>query len=339
MKFGLMLRPQDPPHGESIGRRWQECLTAAEVADQAGFDGVFVPEHHMRPDGHSSASLVACAALAARTQRIDIGTACLLLPYYHPIQVAEQAALVDVISGGRLRMGCALGAVPDELDLFGLEQSTQVSRFEESIDLIQRAWAGEHIDHDGDNFRVRGHIAPLPPAAQIWLGATSAKGAKRPGRLGLPWLADSLHSMTVLENWAASYRESAEAHGNAEKTEIVLMRDGWVGDSLDEVEQLWWPTIGDWYWSYFSNAPQRVLDHEPSLEGVTEAREFTFDGHRADRLVVGDPEQCIETIRGFRERLDFDYLIMSLRMPAGPSHADELRCIRRFGADVISAFR
>ncbi len=113
MKFGLLFRPQDPPNAENIGRRWQETLDAAQAAEEAGFDGVFVPEHHMMPDGYLPAPLVACGALAARTRRVDVGTTVFLLPYYNPVQVAEQAAMVDVISGGRMRRtGPSCGSAP-----------------------------------------------------------------------------------------------------------------------------------------------------------------------------------------------------------------------------------
>jgi alkanesulfonate monooxygenase SsuD/methylene tetrahydromethanopterin reductase-like flavin-dependent oxidoreductase (luciferase family) len=139
MKFGLLFRPQDPPAAENIGRRWQETLDAAEAAEEAGFDGVFVPEHHMMPDGYLPAPLVACGALAARTRRVDVGTTVFLLPYYNPVQVAEQAAMVDVISGGRMRLGCGLGALPEEFALYGIDPRTQISRFEEAIGLVREA--------------------------------------------------------------------------------------------------------------------------------------------------------------------------------------------------------
>jgi alkanesulfonate monooxygenase SsuD/methylene tetrahydromethanopterin reductase-like flavin-dependent oxidoreductase (luciferase family) len=103
MRFGVLFMPQDPPDGRNIVQRWAEILDAAVVAEEAGFDGVFVPEHHMMPDGYLPSPLVACAALAARTKRVEIGTTIFLLPFYHPIQVAEAAAMVDIISNGRMR--------------------------------------------------------------------------------------------------------------------------------------------------------------------------------------------------------------------------------------------
>src|ERR1700753_636144 len=89
MKFGVLLRSQDPPNAANIVQRWQEQLRAAEVLEEAGFDGVFLPEHHMMDDGYPHNPWPALGALAARTKRIPVGTTVHLLPFYHPIHVAE----------------------------------------------------------------------------------------------------------------------------------------------------------------------------------------------------------------------------------------------------------
>ena len=82
-----------------------------------------------------------------------------------------------------------------------------------------------------------------------------------------------------------------------------------------------------------------MADREPFLAGAREESDFRFDTHRIDRLVAGSPDDCIAAIEKFRDTLGMDYLIMSFRMAAGPAHEEELRCIRRFGRDVIPAFR
>jgi alkanesulfonate monooxygenase SsuD/methylene tetrahydromethanopterin reductase-like flavin-dependent oxidoreductase (luciferase family) len=339
MKFGLLFRPQDPPNAEHIGQRWQETLAAAEVAEEAGFDGVFVPEHHMMPDGYLPAPLVACGALAARTRRVDVGTTVFLLPYYNPVQVAEQAAMVDVISGGRMRLGCGLGALPDEFALYGLDNRTQISRFEEAIGLVRQAWSGAELNHHGKHFTATGRITPTPQNAQLWLGAMSDGGVRRAARFGVPWVTDPLHNVNVMAEWAALYRQAGAEYGTQDGQQLMLLRDGWVGDSLAEVERVWWPCIRAEHWFYFKQIPRWVADREPFLADVREESDFQFGKHRIDRLVAGTPDDCIDAIKKFSEAINMDYLIMSFRMAAGPDHEEELRCIRRFGRDVIPAFR
>lgn len=339
MKFGILFRPQDPPEAAGIVGRWQEILAAARVAEDAGFDGLFVPEHHMMPDGYLPSPWAALGALAAITERVEIGTTIHLLPFEHPIHVAEHAAMVDVLSNGRLRLGCGLGNFPAEFELYGLDPKTQVSRFEEAIDLVQRAWAGEDLDHNGKHFTVKGKITPGVVGAQLWLGAMSEAGVRRAARFGCPWPTDPLHNINVMREWAAAYRAAGVEYGTSDKLGVCLLRDGWVADSLEEVERVWWPHVRADHWFYFEQVPRWVADREPLLEGVTGEDDFTFGRHRIDRLIVGTPDDCIASIRTFQEAIDPDYLILTLRMASGPDHQRELDCIRRFGRDVLPAFR
>jgi alkanesulfonate monooxygenase SsuD/methylene tetrahydromethanopterin reductase-like flavin-dependent oxidoreductase (luciferase family) len=338
MKFGLLFRPQDPPDAANIGRRWQEILAAGKAAEEAGFDGLFVPEHHMMADAYLPSPWAPLGALAAITERVDIGTTVHLLPFEHPVHVAEHAAMVDVLSGGRLKLGVGLGNFPTEFALFGLDPKTQVSRFEEAIEIVQRLWAGETLDHHGRHFDVTGTITPVPANAQMWMGAMSEPGVRRAARFGLPWATDPLHNIDVMKEWNGLYRAAGEEFGTTPKLSTVLLRDGWVADSLDAVERDWWPHIRAEHWFYFQQVPRWVADREPLLAGVKTEDDFRFERHHVDRLIVGSPEDCIATIRRFEEALGMDYLILSMRVAAGPEHELELEAIRRFGRDVIPAF-
>lgn len=342
MKFGLMLITQDPPRAEGIVRRWQEVLQIAVAAEESGFDGVFVPEHHMAEDGCLPSPLVGLAAIAARTTRIEVGTAAILLPFHHPIRVAEDAAMVDVISNGRLRLGCGLGNLDIGAALFGVDREGQVARLEESIDLIRRAWAGEDFNHHSEHFRTTGRISPLPVAAEMWLAGMSAVGARRAARLGLPWLSDPLHNTSVVAYWAEAYRREGGERGNSARLGVVMVRDGWVDDSMEAVERTWWPHARadlSGRLAYFQSAPPAVADRDPVLASMLTETDLNFERHRADRLIVGSPRECIGQIRELDRAVSMDYLIMRLRMPSGPGFDSELACIRRFGAEVIAALR
>ena len=339
MKVGLLFKAQDPPDGKNIGRRWEEILAAAQVAEESGFDGVFLPEHHMMPDGYISSQWGPLGALAALTERVDIGTTVHLLPFEHPIHVAEHGAMIDILSGGRLKLGVGMGNFPDEFLLYGLNPKTQVSRFEEAIEIVRRAWAGEQIDHDGKHFKIKGHISPLPVAAELWMGAMSDPGVKRAARFGAPWPTDPLHNVDVMKHWTDVYHAAGEEYGTSDELGVVLLRDGWVADSLADVERDWWPCIRQEHWFYFEKVPRWVADLEPFVADIKSEDDFQFDRHRIDRLIVGSPEDCIESINRFKEVIGMDYLIMSLREAHGPSHELELECIRRFGQEVIPAVR
>lgn len=339
MKFGVLFMPQDPPKGEKLHKRWQEILTAAEVAEESGFEGVFLPEHHMMDDGYVPQPIAACAALAARTSKVDVGTTVSLLPFYNPVHVAEMSAVVDVVSGGRMRLGCGLANFEPEFELFGLEKKKQVSRFEESIDLVQRLWAGEELDHDGKNFKAQGKIRPLPLNAELWLGAMSEPGVDRAAKFGCPWVTDPLHNIEVMTHWTEHYQNAGEKYQTTSDQRVIMIREGWCADSLAQAKKDWWPCIRADHWFYFQQVPRWVADREPFLKDVRKEEDFKFENHRMDRLVVGSPQDCIETIEKFRDAIDPDYMIMRFRLATGPSHRKELECIRRFGSEVIPHFQ
>lgn len=340
MKFGLLFRVQDPPAAENIVERWQQAIQVAKVAEEAGFDGLFLPEHHMMPDAYLPSVWPVLGALAAVTEKIEIGTTVQLLPLDHPIHVAEHGAMVDVLSNGRLRLGVGMANFPQEFELFGLNPKTQKSRFEECLEIVQRAWAGETISFHGKHFDIEavGPITPQPVAAELWLGAMSEPGVKRAAKFGVPWATDPLHNVDVMKYWTDLYREAAEEEGTTDKTSVVLLRDGWVADSLDEVEKVWWPRIRNEHWFYFEHVPRWVAEREPFLEGVETEEDFIFERHRQDRLIVGSPQDCIDSIQQFEDAIDMDYTVMSFRVAQGPSFEEEIECIKRFGRDVIAPY-
>src|SRR5260370_14488624 len=129
------------------------------------------------------------SALAARTQRVTIGTYVLLVPFYHPVKLAEDAAVNDVISNGRLRLGFGLGYRPEEFDGCGMPGSKRLGRTLETLEILRRAWTGERFDFDGKYFHLRGvRVLPRPvsqPHPEILWGAAAPKAVQRAAKLDL----------------------------------------------------------------------------------------------------------------------------------------------------------
>lgn len=339
MKFGVLFRVQDPPNGENIGRRMRETIYASQVAEDSGFDGVFLPEHHMRDDGYLPNPFPLLGAIAAVTERVHVGTTIHLLPFYNPVQSAEAGAVVDQISGGRLRLGVGLGNFEPEFRLMGIEKKNQACRFEEAVELLKEAWTGDEFDYQGEFYNAKGKIAPLPIGAQLWMGAMSDVGVRRAARYGCPWVTDPLHNLAVIKRWTEIYHEAAVEYGTEGESSVILLREGWIADSLEEVEKVWWPKARADHWFYFQKIPRFVVEFEPLLADVNSEEDFSFERHLIDRFVVGPAEKCIAVIENMQKAIGMDYLIMSFRMAHGPDHELELECIRRFGTEVIPAFR
>src|SRR5512139_4024094 len=150
LRFGYFLDFRNPPgSGLSFAELYWEMFRQIEFAEQAGFDSIWLSEHHCTDDGYLAPIMPALAAVAARTRRIAIVTFVLLAPFYHPLRLAEDAAFIDVISGGRLRLGLGLGYRAEEFKLLGVPRTQRLGRTLEAIEIIRRAWTGESFSFEG----------------------------------------------------------------------------------------------------------------------------------------------------------------------------------------------
>src|SRR4051794_40967096 len=138
--YGLITCQRHPADPRSDVELYADALSLAEEAEQRGFDSVWVSEHHFLDDAYMPSLLPVCAAIAARTRRIEIGTGVLLAPLIHPLRLAEDAATVDLISAGRLILGLGLGWRDEELEAFGVASRDRVRLLEESIAVLREAW-------------------------------------------------------------------------------------------------------------------------------------------------------------------------------------------------------
>src|SRR5919201_5127790 len=144
------------------GHFYREALEEVTRAEELGFDSVWMEEHHAVTNHYWPSPLTVLAGFATRTSRLMLGTDILVAPFYHPVRLAEDATLVDVISGGRLTLGVAIGYKPDEFALYGAELEKRGARFEEQLAIMRGLWSGERVDFKGRYYTVTGRLEPLP---------------------------------------------------------------------------------------------------------------------------------------------------------------------------------
>jgi alkanesulfonate monooxygenase SsuD/methylene tetrahydromethanopterin reductase-like flavin-dependent oxidoreductase (luciferase family) len=336
LKFGLLFSIRNP-------RRWAkpwpqvygEMLEQVAAAEDLGFDSVWMSEHHGAEDGYCPSTLVAAAAAAARTSRITIGIRLLLLPLHHPVRVAEDAAVLDNLAHGRLILGMAVGYVPDEYGMFGVDRRHRPSLMEEGVEIIRRCWTEERFDYEGRRFSLRGvAVEPKPfqkPHPPIWLGGMRGSAIDRVARL-----ADGFHFIGTSEAYTA-YVEAMRRHGRDPLSIPVYdSRECWVAE---DSRLAWQEAREHLFYSYSRYAAWDAAADAADGRPATDAPATTPEAMRArggTMLFVGDPGEIVAMFKRRLEEVPITGTIM--RVPPGMEHRKVLRCMELVARDVMPHF-
>jgi alkanesulfonate monooxygenase SsuD/methylene tetrahydromethanopterin reductase-like flavin-dependent oxidoreductase (luciferase family) len=219
MKFGLFGGARSP--GASASADSQAYTTYVDyvlLAEELGFAGVFVVEHHFTGVGQVSASLNLLSYLAGRTQRIRLGSAVVVLPWHNPVLLAEQVATLDLLSGGRFDFGVGKGYREPEFEGFCVPQAEATARFDEAMQVLRAAWSSaDRFSHHGRYWNFENIVVEPRPTQQphppLWMGAGSVDGIQRAGREGYNLLLDQLAPIELTCERVAAYRAALEQGG------------------------------------------------------------------------------------------------------------------------------
>lgn len=335
MKLGLLLGTQS--RGDIVAL-WESNLRLAEVAERVGFASIHVPEHHARSDNYLPQPLVACAAIAARTSRILIGPTVLIPALRHPLHLAEEAAVVDVLSNGRLVLGLGIGNFQPEFEMFGLNKKYQAELFNEHLEILTGAWGADSFSFHGKHLNVNAiRVTPSPVQRQLplWIGAMSKRGCERAARFGATLVLDPLNPVENLIPLADHYRREAARFGF--RPSVVLLRWGWLADSISQIEKDWWPSIREIAWLYSEEIPRLRIEETSHLETQREPEDLAFDDYRSDRLLVGDPTGWTDQLHDWQIRLNVEHVIVRLNGPSSSMRPEATReVVEAIGSDIIS---
>ena len=349
MRFGLYVSAEVAPPGAPPARVpatlpevYASLLEDARVAEEAGFDGFYVSEHHGSPVDHLPQPLLFLAAVAAVTRRIELGTTVIQLPLHHPLEIAEQLAVLDNLSGGRAVAGFGLGWKEPELRAFGTSRAQAIARFEEGFEIVRRAledgvvsFAGQHFSLDAVPVRPRPVRRPRPP---LWIGASSEPAVRRAARLADAWVGDGLHDLAFTRRMAELLRQEARRVGRPGR--VVLMRQTFVADSHAEIERVWWPHMRQIGLDYFrADYVKGGRFRGDALSRIESDAEWTYERVAKDRFLVGTPAEVVAELRRYQRECGCDEVIFHVRLGSGPAPEAARACIRRLGAEVMPHFR
>lgn len=230
MKLGLFsVADHYPAQARTAQQYYEELLQQAALADALGFHSFWVAEHHFHEYGIIPRPAIWLTAAAQRTQRIQLGSAVTVLPFEHPLRTAEDFALADVLSGGRIAIGVGSGYLKHEFEGFGIDGAEKRARFDESLEVLLRAWSGEAVNVNGFHSiqNVKLNVLPLQrPHPPVWVAILSNAAAKFVGARRLPILMipyATTENFDELRQTVSEYREAfVQAGGKAEEAHAMF---------------------------------------------------------------------------------------------------------------------
>jgi probable F420-dependent oxidoreductase len=327
MKLGVWYDFRNPgPWQLPWERLYRELLDQAAYAEELGFDSVWLSEHHFTDEGYLPSITAMLAVLAERTTRIRIGTAVLLAPLHHPLRLAEDLAVVDQLSGGRLEVGVAPGYRPEEFAVLGVPRSERGTRTDEAIELLRLGWSGKRFSFLGRHFSFTDVVVTPPPAREegppIWVGGNSMAAATRAARHRCGFMPDSGASAEIFEAYRSQFP------GPASTQRVATNRVIFAAGSADEA----WSQAGEYLLYQFNQYRKWFSDaSDPDSHG----RALTDVGQLSrDHYFVGTPEEILDAISTTSAQFGYDELIFWARPPGMPIEAST-RSLELIASNVL----
>lgn len=336
LTFGYLYDFRNPPQWR---RPWDELyadiLDFAAWSEEAGFEGAWVPEHHGAEDGYMPSPMIALAAIAARTKRMRIGSAIALAPLYHPLRFAEDAAVLDILSGGRLEMALAIGYRRREAAAYGVDFTRRGSRFDEFLEVVRRLWAGETVSFAGKHYALENaRVSPLSPRGQLPLhiGGFAEKALERVAKYADGYFGN--------EDVCGLYRDKLVEHGKDPGKARILIQGLFTlvaqdpAAAMDELAPYFHHvnnSYGAWLGEDVNQKGGAIGIDDPALKPMD------LDAFKASGILqVLTPGQAIDRFRRMQERIGVEHYMLML--PAGLPPARFKPYAECFARDVIPAF-
>jgi alkanesulfonate monooxygenase SsuD/methylene tetrahydromethanopterin reductase-like flavin-dependent oxidoreductase (luciferase family) len=325
MRIGMFLGSHYEP-GVPAGIGVEQIIAEAKLAEEVGFDSVFLGHHYLARSQFLQPMALA-GYLASATSRVQIGFGVLLAPLFNPLELAEDLATLDVLSDGRIIAGFGIGYRRKECDAFNIEWRDRITRMKQYVPILRALWRGESVSASGSfgtltNAEVL--LSPVQPGGPpIWLGAFVPAAIRRAAALDAPWLMSPNGSDAELAEWLDLYRTALDEHGFTREREYPLNREGAVGATQEEAVAKVKPYLIEQYEGYRSWKQAQALD---------------LDAFIRQQCLIGSPEWIAERLDYYESELGITQVIMRLQY-MGMSHEVTMEAIAAFGRDVIGSLR
>ncbi|MSP00563.1 MAG: LLM class flavin-dependent oxidoreductase [Acetobacteraceae bacterium] len=288
---------------------YETALERFVIMDQAGYDAVWLAEHHFSsfsvcPSVHMMGTMA-----AARTKRLRIGTAVSLAPFYNPLRLAEEVALLDVLSGGRVNWGAGRGFERSEFAAFGIQGEESAPRFHETVDIVLKAWTNQRLSHQGKYFQYENvEVLPKPfqtPHPPVWMAASSNPAIDWAASQGHSILMDPHASRADLIRKRRHYAAKLVEAGHSDEGRTIPMARLIAVDETEEKARAVAKRVAEWTIASYVGQKGNVRQGPPRDFGGKDPVDFYLE----DVMIHGTAESVADQIRSFAGEIGMTYLM------------------------------
>jgi alkanesulfonate monooxygenase SsuD/methylene tetrahydromethanopterin reductase-like flavin-dependent oxidoreductase (luciferase family) len=317
MQFGLMMRGQFPP-GDDMQQRFQELMAQARLANRLGYASLTSGMHYSATPFQNYQQMPFLCRMMAEAPDMRLNFGLILLSLHKPLDIAEQIATVDVMSGGKVIFGVALGYREVEFRAFGTTQKERVKRFEENLAAIKRLWTEDSVDLVGSHFELLGATVPTKPIQKpyppIWIGANADPAIRRAARLGDCWYVNPHNRIDTIVRQTEVYKRALDEYHTPFPKEFPARREVFVARSRQEAIRLCKPFLTAKYDAYNQWGQSKAMPEGDNDLGVD------FEELIRDRFLLGSPDEVAEQMLKLHQATGINHLIMSVQWPGMPQN-------------------
>lgn len=311
MKIGILQFFSWPDRRFPIEQVYQRALQRIEIMDQTGYDSVWLAEHHFNTYSVCPSVHVMGTMVAARTKNLRIGMGVTLAAFYHPLRIAEEVALLDILSGGRVNWGAGRGFDATEYRVFGVTPDTSYPKFRESFEIVLQAWSQERVTYQGQYWSFEDiEVLPKPmqkPMPPVWVAATSPPAIEWAASKNYNIMLDPHSTHQDIAKKRALYASELARHGHsAAGREVPTVRFIAVADTEAEAAAIarggaaW--TVGE-----YANPGKRAVRSINVPENVD-----PIERYMNDIVIYGTPAQVTDKLIDLRDTTDLNYVLCGI---------------------------
>ena len=307
MKFGVLQFFSWPGRRVPLQTVYKRAIDRVKIMDQGGYDAVWLAEHHFSTYSVCPSVHLMGMHLADLTKNIRVGTAVSLAAFYHPLRLAEELALLDNLSGGRLNVGFGRGFDQTEMQAFGVTTDTSYEQFRENVEIVLRAWQQDQLTFKGKNHSFK-EIEVLPKPLQsplpTWIGASSPEAISWAAQNGFAILMDPHSSHSAIAEKYSTYQDILKQNKYENNLDTPVARLIAIAKTDQEAEQIarkgaeW--TVGSYAGPKKGGPPSELEPEEIVNQYVNEV------------IIHGSPAKVIEQLQELKETNSFNYLLASI---------------------------